>query len=94
MISIVYIFLGVFLAGALFWVRSNNQIFYGVVEIVTGLVLMIFAVYTPVPGDFSSDFSNDFNAFHYTIKLTAYLGATFVMVRGCDTIKQGWQKRQ
>jgi hypothetical protein len=28
------------------------------------------------------------------VTVTTYLGAVFVMVRGCDNIKQGWTARQ
>ena len=70
------------------------QMTYGVIEIIAGLVLLIFSVYTPVPGDYNVDYSNDFGIFHYTLKMAAYLGAIFVMVRGCDNINQGRKKRQ
>ena len=90
----IYIIMGVIAAVILCWVRSNVQILYGTIEVITGLVLIVFAAYTPAQGAFSADFSKDFDVFHYTLNVTAYLGAIFVMVRGCDNIKQGWQKRQ
>jgi hypothetical protein len=86
-----YMGFGVLLAVALCWVRSKFQILYGMVEIATGLFLMALSMEAN-GGAFSNDFSNAFDVFHYTLKVTTYLGAIFVMVRGCDNIKQGITK--
>jgi hypothetical protein len=66
--------------------------FYGVIEIFVGLFLMIISLQVTA-GAFSGDFSSDFDTFHYTVTITTYLGAIFVMVRGCDNIRQGWMAR-
>jgi hypothetical protein len=85
---LLYMVSGVILAAVLCWVRSNVQILYGTIEIATGLFLMTLSM-EATGGAFSSGFSSAFDVFHYTLKITTYLGAIFVMVRGCDNIKQG-----
>ena len=90
----LYILSGIGAAAMLCWCRSRWQIVYGSIEIVVGLFLMILSLQVTA-GDFSSDFSGgDFDTFHYAVTITIYLGAVFVMVRGCDNIKQGWTARR
>ena len=86
---ILYILFGVTISALLYWCRSRFQWFYGLIEIIVGLFLMVLSLQV-TRGSFSSDFSNDFDTFHYAVTITTYLGAIFVMVRGCDNIRQGW----
>jgi hypothetical protein len=66
--------------------------FYGPIEILVGLFLTVLSLQV-TGGAFSRDFSNDFDTFHYAVTITTYLGAIFVMVQGCDNIRQGWTAR-
>lgn len=85
---LLYMVFGVIIAAALFWIRSYSKIIYGTIEIFTGLFLMLLSM-DATEGSFSSDFSSEFDLFHYTLKATTYLGGIFVIFRGCDNIKQG-----
>jgi hypothetical protein len=89
----LYILSGIGAAAMLYGCRSRWKIVYGSIEIVVGLFLMILSLQVTA-GDFSSDFSGDFDTFHYAVKITIYLGAVFGMVRGCDNIEQGWIARR
>jgi uncharacterized membrane protein HdeD (DUF308 family) len=84
---------GVVIAALLCWCRSRWQIVYGILEIIVGLLLMMVSLQV-TPGAFSSDLSNDFDRVHYAVTVTTYLSAVFVMVRGCDDIRQGWIARR
>jgi len=90
---LLYMVSGVVIAALLCWCRSRWQIVYGILEIIVGLLLMMVSLQV-TPGAFSSDFSNDFDRVHYAVTVTTYLGAVFVMVRGCDSIRQGWIARR
>jgi hypothetical protein len=84
----LYILFGIGAAAVLCWCRSRWQIVYGSIEIVVGLFLMILSLQVKA-GGFSSGFSSGFDTFRYAVTITTYLGGIFVMVRGCDNIKQG-----
>jgi uncharacterized membrane protein HdeD (DUF308 family) len=90
---LLYMVSGVVIAALLCWCRSRWQIAYGILEIIVGLFLMMVSLQV-TPGAFSSDFSNDFDTFHYAVTVTTYLGAVLVMVRGYDNIRQGWIARR
>src|ERR1700722_13643289 len=90
---LLYMVSGVLIATLLCWCRSRSQIAYGLLEIAVGLFLMMLSLQV-TPGAFSSGFSSGFDPIHYAVTLTTYLGAAFVMVRGCDNIKQGWTARR
>ena len=90
---LLYVAAGVVIAALLCWCRSYWQLAYGSFEMVVGLFLVVLSLQI-TPGAFSNDFSNDFDTLHYAVTVTTYLGAVFVMVRGCDNIKQGWAARR
>ena len=90
--SILYILFGILVSALLFWCRSRFQTLYGLIEILVGLFLIVLSLQV-TGGAFTSDFSNDFDTFHYVMTITTYLGAIFVMVRGCDNVRQGWTAR-
>jgi hypothetical protein len=89
----LYILSGIGAAAVLCWCRSRWQIVYGSIENVVGLFLMILSLQVKA-GGFSSGFSSGFDTFRYAVTITTYLGGVFVMVRGCDNIKQGWTARR
>lgn len=73
-------------APALFSVREINQIVYGSLEILfAGIALWDAA--SKGRGDFSSDFSPDFQTYQWRVILLQIGGAIFVLIRGLDNCR-------
>ena len=78
-------------AVVLFVCRLKRKVVYGFIEVGVGLYLASFSFQSA--GDFSKDFSDDFDVVHLSVVITTYLGSIFVMVRGFDNIHSGWKPR-
>src|SRR4051812_19463748 len=69
----------------LFLVRRSARWLFGIVEIAAGLALLYLA-FKLVPGQFSKDFSNDFDIGSVTVTFTAIVGGLSAVIRGLDSI--------
>ena len=68
-------------AGLLYFCRLRLKFLYGIIEVMAGMYLLYLLIYTTAGG---------FDTLHFTVAITSYLGAIFVMVRGFDNIQSGW----
>ena len=89
----LYLAAGIVTALALFWMRKRHRFFYGVIEVMVGLVTLGQAAGVG-RGGFSSGFSADFQTFQWKVALLATLGAVYILVRGFDNVEQGWRIRK
>jgi hypothetical protein len=76
------------LAVMLFSGRKHYRGTYGAIEIGFGIFVLIYAWHKG-RGEFSSDFSNDFQIYEWQLILLQTFGAIFIIIRGLDNIGQG-----
>jgi len=83
---------GAVIAIILFLLRERNRLVYGLLEVVAGLFIL-WRASSIGHGAFSAGFSPEFQSYQWQIILVSALGAIYIIVRGLDNIKQGWQQR-
>ena len=79
---------GIVLALAMFALRQQQRLVYGLVELVFA-VFVLWDASSKGRGDFSADFGSDFATFKLSVVLLQTFGAIYVIIRGLDNCYQG-----
>ena len=85
----LFLFAGIVLAFALFWVPGRHRMLYGAMEFAAGGFTLL-QQYSVGRGEFSGTFAEAFQTYRWQVVFLTTLAGVYIMVRGLDNISQGW----